>query len=140
MADFQLSESEWRQRLGPERFAVLRQAATERPGTGELLREKRQGLFRCAGCGNELFVSDAKYESGCGWPSFWEPVRSGAVVELEDRSLGMVRTEIRCARCDSHLGHVFEDGPPPTGLRFCMNSLALSFEPAPEPTGGRTGG
>ena len=139
MAEFQLSESEWRQRLSPERFAVLRQAATERPGTGELLGEKRQGLFRCAACGNELFVSDAKFESGCGWPSFWEPVRSDAVVELEDRSHGMVRTEIRCARCDSHLGHVFEDGPPPTGLRFCMNSLALSFEATPEPTGG-TGG
>jgi len=123
----ELTDQEWRQRLDPERYAVLRQAATERPGTGELLHEKRSGLFQCAACGNLLFRSDAKYDSGCGWPSFWEPVSPEAVTEHKDRSLGMTRTEIRCGRCQGHLGHVFEDGPPPTGLRFCMNSLAMTF-------------
>lgn len=129
MADIEMTDKEWAERLGPDRFAVLRQAATEPPGTGELLHEKRAGLFRCAGCGADLFLSDAKYDSGCGWPSFWAPVREDAVTRLMDRSHGMVRTEIRCGRCDSHLGHVFEDGPPPTGLRFCMNSLAMTFDP-----------
>lgn len=128
-----MTDEEWRQHLSPDQYAVLRQAATERPGTGELLHEKRAGLFRCAGCGNKLFLSDAKYESGCGWPSFWKPVSDDAVIELEDRSHGMVRTEIQCASCGSHLGHVFDDGPPPTGLRFCMNSLAMSFDAESEP-------
>ncbi|HET6795141.1 MAG TPA: peptide-methionine (R)-S-oxide reductase MsrB [Acidimicrobiales bacterium] len=133
MPRVEMTDEEWRQHLSPDQYAVLRQAATERPGTGELLHEKRAGLFRCAGCGNKLFLSDAKYESGCGWPSFWKPVSDDAVIELEDRSHGMVRTEIQCASCGSHLGHVFDDGPPPTGLRFCMNSLAMSFDAESEP-------
>ena len=135
MAEVELTDEEWRQRLDPEQYAVLRQAATERAGTGELLHEKRDGLFRCAGCGNLLFRSDAKYESGCGWPSFWEPISPESVTEHKDRSFGMTRIEIRCGRCDGHLGHVFEDGPPPTGLRFCMNSLAMTFATEDEESG-----
>ena len=126
---FELPDEEWRQRLSPDQYAVLRQAATEAPGTGALLHEKRIGLFRCGACGNPLFRSDAKYESGCGWPSFWESLGPEALTEHEDLSHGMRRVEIRCARCDSHMGHVFPDGPPPTGIRYCMNSLAMRFEP-----------
>jgi len=129
MPEVELTDEEWRQKLDPEQYAVLRQAATERAGTGELLHEHRVGLFRCAGCDNLLFRSDAKYESGCGWPSFWEPIGPDAVTEHKDRSLGMTRIEIRCGRCGGHLGHVFDDGPRPTGLRFCMNSLAMTFAP-----------
>lgn len=125
-----LSDAEWQERLAPEEYAILRQAATERAGTGELLGEERDGLYRCRACGNELFVAGTKFDSGCGWPSFYESVRPEAVELLEDRSLGMVRTEVRCSRCGSHLGHVFPDGfGTPTGDRYCMNSLALSFEP-----------
>lgn len=125
-----LSDDEWKQRLSSEEYAILRQAATERAGTGELLDEDRDGLYRCRACGNELFVAGTKFDSGCGWPSFYESVRPEAVELLEDRSLGMLRTEVRCARCGSHLGHVFPDGfGTPTGDRYCMNSLALSFEP-----------
>jgi peptide-methionine (R)-S-oxide reductase len=134
MAQLQLSDKEWQQKLDPDRYAVLRQAATEAPGTGPLLHEKRVGLFRCAGCGNDLFLSDAKYDSGCGWPSFWQPLRPDSVTERRDLSHGMTRTEVRCGQCDGHLGHVFTDGPPPTGLRFCMNSLAMTFSPV-EDTG-----
>lgn len=124
------SDAEWRALLDPESFAVLRRAATERPWTGALLDEHRNGLYRCRGCGNELFRSGTKFESGCGWPSFYEAVRPDAVVLIADHSLGMTRTEVRCARCDSHLGHVFPDGfGTPTGDRFCMNSVALDFDP-----------
>mgnify|MGYP003435958575 FL=1 len=129
-----LSESEWRERLSPEEFAILRTAATERAGTGELLNEERDGLYRCRACGNELFVAGTKFDSGCGWPSFYESVRPESVELLEDSTLGMVRTEVRCANCGSHLGHVFPDGfGTPTGDRSCMNSLALSFEPGANP-------
>ncbi|SJN15318.1 Peptide methionine sulfoxide reductase MsrB [Microbacterium esteraromaticum] len=124
------SDAEWRSELGDEEYAVLRNAATERPWTGELLDEKRDGLYRCGACQAELFQSGTKFESGCGWPSFYESVRPEAVQLIEDRTLGMERTEVRCAACGSHLGHVFPDGfGTPTGDRYCMNSLALSFTP-----------
>jgi peptide-methionine (R)-S-oxide reductase len=122
------SEDEWRGELSAEQFAVLREAATERPWTGELLDEERAGLYTCAGCNSELFKSGTKFDSGCGWPSFYESVRPEAVELIEDTSLGVVRTEVRCAKCGSHLGHVFDDGfGTPTGDRYCMNSLALNF-------------
>lgn len=125
------SEAEWRAELTPEQFRVLRQHGTERAGTSPLNAEKRRGTFVCAGCGNPLYDSDTKYESGTGWPSFWKP-REGAVGTSEDRSFFMTRTEVHCARCGGHLGHVFPDGPPPTGLRYCMNGVAMRFEPAEE--------
>ncbi len=122
------SEEQWRALLGAEQYAVLRQAATERPFTGELLDEERAGVYACGGCGAELFRSGTKFDSGCGWPSFYESIRPEAVELLEDASLGMTRTEVRCAACGSHLGHVFPDGfGTPTGDRYCMNSVALSF-------------
>ena len=124
------SESEWRAELSADQYAVLREAATERPWTGELLDESRAGLYTCAACGNELFKSGTKFDSHCGWPSFYESVRPEAVELIEDRTHGMVRTEVRCAQCGSHLGHVFPDGfGTPTGDRYCMNSIALSFTP-----------
>ncbi|MBI3735591.1 peptide-methionine (R)-S-oxide reductase MsrB [Candidatus Sumerlaeota bacterium] len=121
-----LSEAEWRKRLTPEQYHVLREKGTERACTGALWKEKRQGVYVCAGCGLELFRSGKKFESGTGWPSFWDPL-PGSVENLPDNSLGMERTEVNCARCGGHLGHVFEDGPPPTGLRYCMNSAAMRF-------------
>jgi peptide-methionine (R)-S-oxide reductase len=127
--DTRQSEVDWHKKLSPEEFAVLREAATERPWTGKLLDESRAGLYTCKACGNELFASGTKFDSGCGWPSFYESVRPEAVRLLDDTSLGIERTEVRCARCDSHLGHVFPDGVgTPTGDRYCMNSLALNFD------------
>ena len=127
-------DDEWRRLLSPEEFAVLRRAATERPWTGALLDEHRDGLYTCRACGNELFRAGTKFDSGCGWPSFYEAVRPDAVELLEDRGLGMVRTEVRCAKCGSHLGHVFPDGfGTPTGDRYCMNSVSLDFHPEPAP-------
>jgi peptide-methionine (R)-S-oxide reductase len=126
------SDEEWRAELGEERYSVLREAATERPWTGELLDEERAGVYACAACGAELFKSGTKFDSGCGWPSFYESVRPEAVQLIEDSSLGMVRTEVRCAACGSHLGHVFPDGfGTPTGDRYCMNSIALDFTAEP---------
>ena len=122
------SDAEWRSILTPEQYSVMRAHGTEAPGSCALLREHREGRFACAGCGQPLFASHKKFESGTGWPSFDQPV-PGAVGTSEDRSYGMVRTEVHCARCGSHLGHVFPDGPPPTGLRYCINGIALEFEP-----------
>ena len=123
-----LPESEWRERLTPEQYRVLRELGTERPGSGELLNEQRTGIYACAGCGAELFRSDTKYDAGCGWPSFTDPASLDTVRTLDDRSHGMVRTEVRCARCDGHLGHVFDDGPGDSGQRYCINSVSLSFQ------------
>ena len=122
------TEEEWRRQLTPEQYYVLREHGTERAGTCALLHEKRPGMFTCAGCGLALFKSDPKFESGTGWPSFFEPI-AGAVRTSVDGSHFMVRTEVHCRRCGGHLGHVVEDGPPPTGLRYCINGVALNFEP-----------
>jgi peptide-methionine (R)-S-oxide reductase len=121
------TEEEWRARLTPEQYEVLRLKGTERPFTGKYAFEKRDGLYRCAACGAELFASDTKFESGTGWPSFSEPVNRENVELVEDDSYGMRRTEVNCGRCGSHLGHVFDDGPAPTGQRYCMNSISLDF-------------
>jgi peptide-methionine (R)-S-oxide reductase len=124
----ELSDQEWRDKLSPERYAILRQAATEPAWSGELLHVDGEGTFTCAGCGAALFRTDDKFESGTGWPSFNRAVAEGTIEEHEDRSFGMRRTEINCARCGGHLGHVFPDGPAPTGLRYCVNSLSLEYE------------
>jgi peptide-methionine (R)-S-oxide reductase len=122
------TEDQWRESLSPEQFNVLRKQGTERAGTSPLNREKAAGTFHCAGCGQLLFTSDTKFESGTGWPSFWSPVEN-AVATTEDGTFGMSRTEVHCARCGGHLGHLFPDGPQPTGLRYCMNGVALKFDP-----------
>lgn len=124
----QKSDAEWKKTLSPSQFDVLRKHGTERAGTSPLNQEKRAGTFSCAACGNALFGSDTKFESGTGWPSFWAPLEH-AVETTEDRSLFMARTEVHCANCGGHLGHVFPDGPRPTGLRYCMNGVALAFRP-----------
>lgn len=123
------SEAEWRRVLTPEQFYILREEGTERPFTSPLLKEHRKGTFVCAADGNALFASSTKFDSGTGWPSFWKPLPKG-VATSTDRSLGMSRTEVHCTQCGGHLGHVFDDGPPPTGLRYCINGDALKFRPA----------
>ena len=124
----QKTDEEWRKTLTPEQFQVLREHGTERAGTSPLNVEKREGIFSCGGCDQPLFTSDTKYESGSGWPSFYRPLE-GAIETTTDRSYGMTRVEVHCARCRGHLGHVFPDGPKPTGERYCMNGVALKFEP-----------
>jgi len=123
------TDEEWAEELSDEQFAVLRRGATEAPFSGKLLDNKEAGVYRCSGCGAVLFDSTAKFDSGSGWPSFYKPAKDGDIVEKKDLSHGMVRTEILCAKCSGHLGHLFPDGPKPTGLRYCVNSLSLDFEP-----------
>lgn len=130
MTDMPQTESEWREKLSPEQYQVLRQGATERAFTGKYWDSKAKGVYRCAGCGAELFSSDTKFESHSGWPSFFEPLGEGLVDQEDDRSYGMVRTEIKCANCGGHLGHIFDDGPNPTGLRYCVNSASLDLDEA----------
>ncbi|HEX7387278.1 MAG TPA: peptide-methionine (R)-S-oxide reductase MsrB [Castellaniella sp.] len=124
------TDAQWREQLSPDEYAVARLKNTERPFTGRYWDNTQQGTYVCICCGTPLFVSDTKFDAGCGWPSYFEPIAPDRVRELHDTSHGMVRTEVLCARCDAHLGHVFHDGPPPTGLRYCMNSLSLKFIPA----------
>ena len=123
------TDAEWKAQLTPEQYAVLRQEGTESPGSSPLLEEHRKGVFACAGCALPVYSSDKKFESGTGWPSFWQEIPK-AIGERQDTTLGMVRTEVHCRRCGGHLGHVFDDGPPPTGLRHCINGVALTFKPA----------
>jgi len=121
------SDAEWREELTPEQYYILRQAGTERAFTGPYWNSKEKGIYSCAGCGEHLFVSDTKFDSGCGWPSYFEALTPDVITEIRDTSHGMVRTEVRCANCGGHLGHVFPDGPPPTGLRYCINGHAMNF-------------
>ena len=133
----QLTETEWKQRLDPEQYHVLRQKGTERAFTGKFWKHKDTGQYLCAGCGQELFTSDTKFDSGCGWPSFYDAADPGRIETEEDVSYGMRRTEVVCSRCGGHLGHVFDDGPAPTGQRYCINSASLDFRPKePEESSG----
>lgn len=127
-----LKEEEWKNILNPEVYYIARQKGTERPWTSKFENFKEAGTYYCAACGNALFKSDTKFDSGCGWPSFYQPITKGAIIYTPDNTHGMVRTETQCGRCKAHLGHVFEDGPPPTGLRFCINGVVLDFEKAKE--------
>ena len=129
MPEIQKTEEEWRKELGPERYHILREAGTERPFSGSLLNLADDGMYTCGACGAPLFASDSKFESHCGWPSFTHPEQQQNVRLIDDNTLGMHRTEVRCKRCDSHLGHVFDDGPGPEGTRYCINSLSLGFKP-----------
>jgi peptide-methionine (R)-S-oxide reductase len=122
------TEDEWKKELSEQEFYVLREKGTEKAFTGDLWDNKKDGIYLCAGCGQVLFDSDTKYKSGTGWPSFWKPVNDTAIINLDDNSYGMVRTEVVCSRCGGHLGHVFDDGPQPTGLRYCINSVSMDFE------------
>ncbi|MGI9148078.1 MAG: peptide-methionine (R)-S-oxide reductase MsrB [Chloroflexota bacterium] len=126
----QKTDAEWRRELTPEQYQILRQKGTERAFSGELAHTRQAGKYVCAGCGKVLFQSDEKFDSGSGWPSFWAPVEEGAVETEQDRSYGMLRTEVKCSDCGGHLGHVFDDGPQPTGLRYCINSAALKHDPS----------
>ena len=125
-----LTEDEWKKILSPEVYYIAREKGTERPGTSAFEHSKEIGTYYCAACGNPLFKSDTKFESGCGWPSFYEPISKSSIIYLPDNTLGMKRTEVECGRCKAHLGHVFDDGPPPTGLRYCINGVVLDFTKA----------
>jgi len=127
-----LKDEEWKKILSPEVYFIARQKGTEMPGTSEFEHSKEVGTYYCAACGNALFKSDTKFESGCGWPSFYQPISKGSIIYLPDNTHGMNRTEVECGRCKAHLGHVFNDGPPPTGLRYCINGVVLDFEKAKE--------